>query len=116
MLLVQFIAEEELNKAIPVKNEEAPSVEEKKEKTLDELVKEYLEGNGFQEKKPEARNANILVRNFDLEIYKINEEDKVVEVHYNSPIIRLPNVHKNAKKLSLDLEIMLAPLQSLQVC
>jgi len=53
---------------------------------------------------------------FDLEIFKICEDDKVISVHYNSPIIRLPNVEAHPKKLKMDLEIVLAPLQSLQVC
>lgn len=86
------------------------------EADLDQLVQNLKKEREFKEEKPENPQSSIRAAMFDLEIYKICEDDKVISVHYNSPIIRLPNVETHPKKLKMDLEIVLAPLQSLQVC
>lgn len=83
---------------------------------LDQLIQNLKKEREFKEEKPENPQSNIRAAMFDLEIFKICEDDKVISVHYNSPIIRLPNVEAHPKKLKMDLEIVLAPLQSLQVC
>lgn len=94
----------------------AQAVELPKEESLDELIEKIRKDKEFKEPAPKNPHASIRVSNFDLDIFKIDQEDKVIRVHYNSPIIRLPNVQKHARKLSMNLEIVLAPLQSLQVC
>lgn len=86
------------------------------ELSLEEEINKIRLERKFEEKEPEFPHSELRNSKLDLPIYKISEEEKLICVHYNSPIIRLPNVKFENNKLSLNLEVILAPLQSLQVC
>jgi hypothetical protein len=49
-------------------------------------------------------------------VSKLIESDSTIEVHYDSNLNQFPSVDKKSATPSLDLEVVLAPLKTLEVC
>jgi hypothetical protein len=104
----------------PEKTEELS--EEQKEK-ISELIKErdakcqeMRKEKAFSEPSPEEPYAFLRAKLFDTKSYSICEEEKTITIHSDSPILKLPNLENTPENIKLKFEVVLAPLQSLQVC
>ena len=106
---------EEVNDQV---KEESPTEEvaEKKEPTWEQLVQAKIKELASNVKKPEDPHATDRVKYWGAPLAKELKDEQILNVKYSSKLGQFPSIDSKSEHPTLQLEIVLAPLQSLQVC
>lgn len=83
---------------------------------IEQLITEYKEENKFNLPKPKPPFSEIRVRLYQAVHHCIDKQEQTLELQYSQDLAQFPTLEGKSETPQLNLEIMLAPLQTLEVC